>query len=167
MSELTVGTISGLAANNYVVDVAAGSQITQPGMVLQVVESKTSTTTATSSTTYVDTSLSGTITPTSSSSKILIVCGAATLLTSGSANYAQLTIFRGDSATGTDLGLATMAESYESAASTVTSNATMTIVDSPATSSAVTYTLAVRSRYNTSSAQVKNHQNMILMEIAQ
>lgn len=36
MSELAVGSLSGLAANSYVIDVASGSQLTQPGMVLGV-----------------------------------------------------------------------------------------------------------------------------------
>lgn len=36
MSELAVGSISGLAANNYVVGIEPGSQIVQPGMVVQV-----------------------------------------------------------------------------------------------------------------------------------
>jgi len=36
MSELTVGSISGLPANNNVITLASGSQIVQPGSVLQV-----------------------------------------------------------------------------------------------------------------------------------
>jgi len=36
MSELSVGTLSGLAANSYVIDVASGSRLTQPGMIVAV-----------------------------------------------------------------------------------------------------------------------------------
>jgi hypothetical protein len=36
MSELSVGTLSGLAANSYVIDVASGSRLTQPGMLVAV-----------------------------------------------------------------------------------------------------------------------------------
>ena len=36
MSELAVGSLAGLAANSYVIDVASGSQLTQPGMILAV-----------------------------------------------------------------------------------------------------------------------------------
>jgi hypothetical protein len=36
MSELTVGTLSGLPANDNVISLASGSQIVQPGMVLAV-----------------------------------------------------------------------------------------------------------------------------------
>ena len=76
MSELTVGTLSGLAANSYVIDVAAGSQLTQPGMVLQVVSTtKTDTfsaSTASGAFTSNITGLEATITPRSTSSKILV-----------------------------------------------------------------------------------------------
>jgi len=36
MSELAVGSLAGLASNSYVIDVASGSQLTQPGMTLAV-----------------------------------------------------------------------------------------------------------------------------------
>ena len=36
MSELSVGSLSGLAANSYVIDVASGSRLTQPGMIVAV-----------------------------------------------------------------------------------------------------------------------------------
>jgi len=36
MSELAVGSIAGLASNGFVVDVASGSRITQPGMIVAV-----------------------------------------------------------------------------------------------------------------------------------
>ena len=77
MSELSVGALSGLAANSYVIDVASGSQLTQPGMILQVV-STTKTDTFSASVgarptiSGAVTGLSATITPTSASSKILV-----------------------------------------------------------------------------------------------
>lgn len=71
MSELTVGSISGLAANNYVVDVAAGSQLTQPGMVLQVVSEVLTDQLAINSESGVEI-MSATINPSSASSKILL-----------------------------------------------------------------------------------------------
>jgi len=73
MSELAVGSLAGLAANSYVIDVASGSQLTQPGMVLQVVSTtKTDTFTTNSSSFTTITDLSVNITPVSASSKILI-----------------------------------------------------------------------------------------------
>jgi len=74
MSELTVGTLSGLSANNFVIDVASGSKIVQPGAVLQVVSTVKTDTFSTNSTSLTDiTGLSATITPTFSTSKILVL----------------------------------------------------------------------------------------------
>jgi len=75
VSELAVGSLAGLAANSYVIDVASGSQLTQPGMVLQVVSTtKTDTFSASVSaggwTDVTDLSLS--ITPSSTANKILV-----------------------------------------------------------------------------------------------
>ena len=77
MSELAVGSLSGLAANSYVIDIASGSQLTQPGMVLQVVSTaKTDTYSesiaAGAISTNIVTGLTASITPSSASSKILI-----------------------------------------------------------------------------------------------
>ena len=73
MSELTVGTLSGLAANSYVIDVASGSQLTQPGMVLQVVSTTKTDAFTTSSATYADvTGLNVSITPSSASNKVWV-----------------------------------------------------------------------------------------------
>lgn len=74
MSELTVGTLSGLAANGYVIDVASGSKLVQPGSVLQVVSTtKTDTFSTSVSNSLTDvTGLSATITPTSATSKVLV-----------------------------------------------------------------------------------------------
>jgi hypothetical protein len=75
MSELTVGTLSGLSANNFVIDVASGSKIVQPGAILQVVSTTKTDTFSTSSGSFVDvTGLSATITPKATSSKILVLC---------------------------------------------------------------------------------------------
>jgi hypothetical protein len=74
MSELVVGSLKGLAANSFVIDVASGSKIVQPGAVLQVVSTtKTDTFSMASSTFATVTGLSATITPTSASSKILVL----------------------------------------------------------------------------------------------
>jgi hypothetical protein len=74
MSELAVGSLKGLAANSFVIDVASGSKIVQPGAVLQVVSTTKTDTFSSTSTTFVDvTSLTATITPSSTSSKIYAV----------------------------------------------------------------------------------------------
>jgi hypothetical protein len=73
MSELAVGSLKGLAANSFVIDVASGSKIVQPGAVLQVVSTtKTDTFSSTSTTFTALTGLSVSITPTSATNKILV-----------------------------------------------------------------------------------------------
>lgn len=73
MSELTVGSLKGLSANNFKIEVASGSQLVQPGSILQVVSATKTDTFSTTSTSYVDiTGLSASITPISTSSKILV-----------------------------------------------------------------------------------------------
>ena len=81
MSELSVGALSGLAANSYVIDVASGSTldlsagaVLPAGSILQVVSTTKTDTFSTTSTSFVDvTGLSATITPRSTSSKIYVI----------------------------------------------------------------------------------------------
>ena len=85
MSELSVGSLSGLAANSYVIDVASGSTLDlsnatdlpvsalPAGSILQVVSTTKTDTFSTTSASFTDiTGLSATITPSSTSSKIFI-----------------------------------------------------------------------------------------------
>jgi hypothetical protein len=73
MSELVVGSLKGLAANDFKIEVASGSQLVQPGAILQVVQTVKTDTFSTSSSSYVDvTGLSASITPQSTSSKIFV-----------------------------------------------------------------------------------------------
>lgn len=144
MSELTVGSISGLAVNNYVVDVAAGSQLTQPGMVLQVVQGVKTDVFSTTSGTFQNTTASASITPSSTSSKIL-VCVYAQTGQSGSSDSTFLTIYR-DS---TNISPMT-AYSQNDFARTYTASTsegyqtTIQYLDSPNTTSEITYSLYVR-----------------------
>lgn len=73
MSRLTVGSIEGLASENFRITVPAGSRIVQTGLVLQVVSTTKTDTFSTTSTTLTDiTGLAVTITPTATSSRILV-----------------------------------------------------------------------------------------------
>ena len=93
MSELSVGSLSGLAANSYVIDVASGSQLTQPGMVLQVVRAIDTTDRTTTSATFADTGLSVTVTPTSASSTLFIEwVGRTSTTTSDSAPESEIAL---------------------------------------------------------------------------
>ncbi len=119
-------------------------RLNRAGNILQVVES-TSTTSVTSNATAFTSMLSASITPTSSSSKILIQFSSTyTINTKGTFTY--WTIFRGTTS-GTNLGLVT-AGGFTYLGILYISNSDIhpfygCILDSPATTSSQTYTLAV------------------------
>jgi hypothetical protein len=94
----------GVGANNTVLTAdsaeATGLKWAAPasgGKVLQVVQASTATAVGFSTTTYQDTGLSGTITPTSASSKILILCNQQVyiLATSGGTATGTVKLLRG------------------------------------------------------------------------
>jgi len=80
MSTLTVQNIQGSASSSNTISVASGHKISgaagsiiAPGMVLQTIQGSSTTSTSQTSTTWTDTTLSASITPSSTSSKILIL----------------------------------------------------------------------------------------------
>ena len=140
----------------------AGS-VYAPGGVLQVVESVNTTQQSTTSTAATATGITGSITPSSSSSKIFVFCNYTGYITpSGVSGY--YAIYRGatniTSPQGTRL---------EAAGGTWFGTQVLSILDSPATTSSTTYTLyfwvqsGATSIVNISSSPGR----MILMEIAQ
>ena len=142
MSELSVGSLSGLAANSYVIDVASGSQLTQPGMILQVVSAAKTDTFSTASTSPEDvTGLSVTITPSSATSKVLVLVNAFF----GTANFGGSTAINGrlvrDSTTiaggGGDYFFQTSI--LEEGDAEQPHCHSLSFLDSPATTSATTY----------------------------
>jgi hypothetical protein len=105
--------------------------------ILQVVQGATSTTTSTTSGTNVDTTLSATITPQSSSSKILAMI-TQTAFCSTSATDSIFQLVRGSTAIATNKFVA-----YGSTSANVVSWA-LNYLDSPATTSATTYKTQMR-----------------------
>jgi hypothetical protein len=85
MSELAVGSLKGLAANSFVIDVATGSKLDlsagaklPAGSIIQVVSTTKTDTFSTTSTSYADvTGLTASITPSSTSSKVLVMLTVA------------------------------------------------------------------------------------------
>jgi len=148
MSELAVGSLAGLAANSYVIDVASGSQLTQPGMVLQVVSAtKTDTfsaSVASAGFTSDITGLSASITPSSTSSKILVTVNCFASRSDGfSINYGRVLrdgtpIGVGDSS-GSRTPLS-FGSNFSSSDRTVAIGST-TVLDSPASTSSLSYTV--------------------------
>ena len=137
------------------------------GKVLQVVQGTTTTGVANSTSTLADTTLTATITPSSTSSKILaIVSHPACAKSSGSAgNVIQLVLRRGATtiSTPTDRGLSNFP-------GTVDNNGgfSWSYLDSPATTSATTYKTMFANPNNTATVIVQNNSGqstIILMEI--
>ena len=136
------------------------------GTVLQVVQSTATASFSTSGTTYVATGLTATITPSSTSSKVLISFTGPAY--SGGTNYVYLTVYRNGV---TNLGLGSIAALATTGNNpgTYDTSVTSMYLDSPATTSATTYTVYVKSSggNNAVFGDVSNcGQVMILQEVA-
>ena len=91
MSSLTVQNIQGSASSSNTINVASGHKITgaagsivAPGQVIQVVSATYQTQATTTSTSFVDTGLTASITPKFSSSKVFVTVSQAYALTQSS-----------------------------------------------------------------------------------
>ena len=139
------------------------------GSVLQVVQATTSTevTTSNSTSSYVDTTLTASITPTSASSKVLVFVNHGTTSTSNgnAANRIFLQLLRG----ATVISLFGNGLNYTATALQVRSNASFAYLDSPATTSSTTYKTQFANGDAGAEVQVQTNSSMssiILMEIA-
>jgi hypothetical protein len=138
----TVDARLGIGANNTVLTAdsaeATGMKWAAPsgsGKVLQVVNGVTSTAVDSSSTSYVDTNLTATITPTLSTSKILVLIAQKVQRTSGNANQGvNIKLLRG----ATNILEHTLLGYTESAIYQI-QQYSAAYYDSPATTSATTY----------------------------
>ena len=144
--------------------------IDQPGHVIQTKSGSNNTEAYSESTGFVSCNLNCTITPTSASSKIFIICNTSGYSNSGSSQVSYYTIYR-DS---TDLGLTThigYANIYQGSGSghDLGTNLCISELDSPNTSSAVTYTLRVRTSSSSHTAywsMNNSRSDITVMEIA-
>jgi hypothetical protein len=140
-------------------------RLNRAGNVLQVVNATYSTTTSSSSSTYADTGLTATITPTSSSSKILVLvnqCGLA----KNNNSWLSIRLLRGSTPiiTFDGQGGYTGTTTYNSPATAGTC-----YLDSPSTTSAVTYKTQLCSVINNAIVwvQIANEASTItLLEVA-
>ena len=166
----TIGGISVGGLNDNIItknEMATGGAWAPAGTVLQVVQATYNTITSTSSVSYVTSGLSASITPSSSSSKILVRYSIPTGSSNSSAQ-ATSTIYRNS----TNLAIATLnnqgfSQMYASATQ-MQSSSSGEFLDSPATTSATTYTVYIAS---TNGGQVQYFPNNVtgsitLMEIA-
>lgn len=136
------------------------------GAILQIVSANYSTATLNSTSTYADTGLSASITPKSSSSKILVMAVQNGVSKTDSATYVGIKLLRGS----TDIALMSVyASNTSSTANSGTGSVAINYLDSPATTSSTTYKTQFRSVANTQQAIVQDGScvsTMTLMEIA-
>ena len=111
------------------------------GAVLQVVQANTTVAISTSSTTFVTTNFSVSITPSSASSKVLLFVNGGGAYNVGATRSQFGTIFRG----ATNLGDATYGLERFFSNGEVLAPHSMSVLDSPATTSSTTYTCYFRS----------------------
>ena len=140
------------------------------GKILQVVHAVQTSEFSSSSTSFVDvTGSSASITPSSTSSKVLVLVNGSLSLPDNL--IVDFTIFRGNAATGTNLGHSSFGFGRprdDTPGTTGIQMISATTLDSPATTSAVTYQLAVKCQtattfyYGTSGS----HATVTLMEVA-
>jgi hypothetical protein len=138
-------------------------RLNRAGNVLQVVENSSSTTQSSSTTTYASL-ITASITPSSASNKILIYCSAPFSVVASTNAYAGIAIYRG-----TTSGTLLVQRSW-GVNTGVLSDVSLTAfyLDSPATISSQTYTLAFRKgSLNTTSVNTDGGlYNIILLEVA-
>ena len=134
--------------------------------ILQVVNATYSTSTSSSSSTYSDTGLSAAITPSSSSNKVLIFANITGLQKVGSDTWLRIKLLRNS----TDLIKVEDGAGYNAANTNNWVGATSTCyLDSPATTSSVTYKLQFASASNSASVLVQSNSSVstiTLMEVA-
>ena len=179
MSTLKTNTIQ--AATGTTINVASGNKISgaagsivAPGQVLQTVEATDSTQTTTTSGSYVDTGLTATITPSSTSSKILAIA-KLNIYGGGSGYLITATMIRTIGGSSTNLAendtYGMIAHNCPDISGNLPFGAdhSAMILDSPNTTSAVTYKMQFKNNTtsNTSYTSVNSVTDcLVLMEIA-
>jgi hypothetical protein len=144
------------------------------GSVLQVVQGTSLTDTTITSTSYTDTTLTASITPTSSSSKILVIITQAFLVYREATEInGGMQIVRGSTAIASHNITPSISAGLNTGSSIATRGTwAMTYLDSPATTSSTTYKTQAKVSTTANSGQIRLQQNsteistITLMEIA-
>ena len=158
---VTIDGTGGITFPNSTVQASAGS-------VLQVVNANYSTSTSSSTTTYIDTGLTATITPKFATSKILVLINQNGLRKSpaNSQNSINMQLIRNSSV----LSQISAFTGYTNTAlDNIVGSASTSYLDSPATTSSTTYKTQFSSGFNTASVTVQDNgaqSTITLMEIA-
>ena len=119
------------------------------GAVLQVVSSLFNSDVSTTSTAWTDTGHSVSITPSSTSNKIFAQLSGGGIGTSAAGGWVKLDLFRGSTGlSGTSVGLSTL---YNSGGA-IYSNHSLSFLDSPSSTSALTYKLYIKSNHSSNTS---------------
>ena len=133
------------------------------GKVLQVVMGTTTTSTSSSSATFIDTTLTATITPSSATSKVLVLVSQNGVAKTASGTGVSLTLVRGATTISTFGVLASQGtDAYNETAGGIG------YLDAPATTSATTYKTRMNNYFATGTTYTQNNSAMssiILLEI--
>ena len=143
------------------------SGFSYPGAVLQVVNATYSTSTSTTSGSYTDLGLSASITPSSSSNKILVFVSINGVYKNGHNGSIGLNVVRSSTQI---VQFAINGLSYTGDTSADQTSGSINYLDSPATTSATTYKIQFKNGANSGGSVVINDSNctsaITLMEIA-
>ena len=144
MSQLNVNTINERTSNSGVtvegVLIKDNKLASGTGNVLQVVTGTDSTAANITATSFTDTGLSASITPSATSSKVLVICAMHTFVYApGDIPYAYLKLLR-DSTSLTEFQQGSKADAHENDNNAYIADApTVVYLDSPSSTSALTY----------------------------
>jgi len=164
-SQLTVDNIVGATTSD---------RIHIPGHIIQVVQASATSAIQKNSTSFVATGFSASITPTSTSSKILVMGSIPVYLqNTSSGSHGIVTVYRGGVASGTDISTSPtafgLAQNYTAGQEQITM-ANFHKLDSPSTTSTTPYEVAVRMFGSLTHVWIGTNQDnytLTLMEIAQ
>jgi len=160
-------TITGSTGVNQITDDAITAAKLPVGSVLQIVYASTNTAVTTSGTTFVDTGLTATITPSSTSSKILVVIhhNGVRKAVGNTGNRIMLSLFKG----GTEHTMIGAGIGYNNSNDYNGDNTSISVLDSPSSTSALAYKTMFKNETAASNVQLQHSSatsSITLMEIA-
>jgi len=126
----------------------------------QIVSATTTTATNTTSASFGATSLTASITPSNAANEVVVLVQIEAQTNSSNGGGATTTIYRGASQ------LNVQAYVHNDDANDLTVGQTLIVKDSPATTSATTYTVHLRRDGGTGTASVEGRQNILLVEVS-
>jgi hypothetical protein len=130
--------------------------LNRTGNILQIVNAEDSSSISTSSTSFIDTDLVATITPSSASNKILVLvqCSLRQITGTARGDYAQAKVFRGGVAVGQSASAGTREPTPIPNTDHAQGAGAIMLLDSPATTSPVTYRLRIKANNSAITAQI-------------